>query len=77
MVSPCSTQSWTNSDADDLLYGHVLLLSLAPLNLLNPAEGREQNKHKTGGAQYVYSAVVVYIHPGQALLSIEEAMGFL
>ena len=46
-ASSHGTQSWTDSDAEDLLYSHAVLLSLVPLNLLDPAQGRQQNKQGT------------------------------
>ena len=63
MASSLDPQSWTNCDAEDLLYRHAVLLSLAQLNLLDPVTEREQDKQGTGLKQYIYSAVVVFIHP--------------
>ena len=77
MASSLGTQSWTDCDTKDLLYSHAVLLSLAPLNLLDPVEGREQNKQGTGPAQYVYSAMVVFVHPTQTLIPIMEGVNFL
>ena len=31
-ASPIGTQGWMDSDADDTLYAHTVLLSLSPLN---------------------------------------------
>ena len=76
-ASSLGAQSWTDCDAEDILYSNVVLLSLAPLNLLDPAEGREQNKQGTGSAQYVYSAVSMFVHPAQTLITISEAVNFL
>ena len=75
-ASPASAQYWTDSDGTDILYAHAVLLSLSPRNLLNPPEGREQGNHGGGPDQFVYSTVVVFIHPGQTLATIPEAVSF-
>ena len=54
----------------------IVLLSLLPWNLLNPPEGREQGNHGGRPDQFVFSAVVVFIHPGQSLATIPEAVSF-
>ena len=76
MASPAGTQYWTDSDATETLYTHVVLLSLSPQNLLNPLEGREQGNHGGRPEQFVYSTVVMFIHPGQTLATIPEAVSF-
>ena len=76
-ASSLGVQSWTDCDAKDLLYSHAVLLLLAPLNQLDPAEGREQDKQGTRLTQYMYSAMVVSIHPTQILIPITEAVNFL
>ena len=76
MASSLGAQYWMDSDADDILYSHAVLLSLAPLNLLDPVNGREQDKQVTGPKQYVYSTIVVFVHPGQMLVTILEAITF-
>ena len=76
MASPASPQYWTDSDATDTLYAHEVLLSLLPQNLLNPPEGREQGNHGGRPDQFVFSTVVVFIHPGQSLTTIPEAVSF-
>ena len=76
MASPVGAQSWMDSDATDTLYAHAVLLSLSPLNLLNPPKGREQGNHGSSPKQFVYSAVVVFIHPDQTLTTIPEAISF-
>ena len=47
-----------------------------PLNLLNAVEGREQGNYWNDPMLFVYSAVVVFIHPGQVLTTIANAVGF-
>ena len=76
MASPVGAQSWTDSDATDTLSAHVVLLSLSPLNLLNPMKGREQGNHGGRPKQFIYSAVVVFVNPSQTLATIPEAMSF-
>ena len=76
MASPIGAQSWTDSDTDDVLYGHAVLLLLSPLNLLDPARGKEQDRHGTRPRQYVYSAIVVFVHPDQTLVTIPETITF-
>ena len=76
MVSPSSSQWWTNSEDLDTLYAHAVLLSLTPLNLLDAAQGREQGNHGSDPKLFVYSAMVVFIHPGQILTTIQNAVSF-
>ena len=76
MVSPSSSQWWTNSEDLDTLYAHAVLLSLTPLNLLDAAQGREQGNHGSDPKLFAYSPVVVFVHPGQILTTIQNAMGF-
>ena len=54
----------------------MVLLSLTPLCILKAAEYHEQNDHGTDPGQFVYSVVVVFIHPAQVLSSIENAVDF-
>ena len=75
-VSPSSPQQWTDSEDPDTLYAHAVLFSLTPLNLLDAMEGREQGHYRDDPALFVYSAVVVFIHPGQVLSTIQNAVGF-
>ena len=75
-VSPSSPQRWTNSEDSDTLYAHVVLLSLMPLNLLNMVEGREQGNYGNDPKSFVYSTVVIFVHPGQVLTTIQNAIGF-
>ena len=76
MAFPTSPQYWTDSDATDTLYARAVLLSLSPQNLLNPPEGREQGNHGGRPDQLVFSAIVMFIHPGQSLTTISEAVSF-
>ena len=76
MASPSSPQWWTDSEDSDTLCAHVVLLSLTPLNLLNVVEGREQGNNGNDPKLFVYSTVVVFIHPGQVLTTIQNAIGF-
>ena len=69
-------QWWLGLESSDTLYAHVVLLSLTPLCILKAAECRKQEDHSTNPVQFVYSAVVVLIHPAQVLLSIENAVDF-
>ena len=75
-VSPSSRQQWTNSEDSDTLYTHAVLFSLTPLNLLNMVEGPEQGNYGDDPKLFVYSAVVVFVHPGQVLTTIQNAVGF-
>ena len=76
MASPCDTQCWTGCDDPDTLYAHAVLLSLTPLSPLDPPQGREQGNYGGSPKQFVYSAVVDYIHPSQVLSTIGNAIGF-
>ena len=76
MASPVGTQRWTGLSDPDTLYTQAVLLSLSPLNLLNPAEGREQDSHRGSPKQFVYSAVVVFVHLHQILSTVPEAVSF-
>ena len=69
-------QQWLGSEDPDTLYAHVVLLSLTPLCILKVAECCEQGNHGTDPVRFVYSAVVVFVHPAQVLLSIENAVDF-
>ena len=75
-VSPSSPQWWTDSEDSDTLYTHVLLFSLMPLNLLNAVEGQEQGNYGNDPKLFVYSTVVIFVHPGQVLTTIQNAIGF-
>ena len=75
-VSPSSPQQLTDSEDSNTLYAHVVLFSLTPLNLLNAVEGREQGNFGEDPALFVYSAVVVFVHPGQVLTTIQNTIGF-
>ena len=75
-VSPAGSQWWTGSDDLDTLYAHAVLLLLMLLNLLDPAQGREQGNYGGNPKQFVYSAVVIFVHPGQILTTIQNAVGF-
>ena len=75
-ASSAGSQRWTGSDDPDTLYPHVVLLSLTLLNLLNPPQGREQGNYGGSPKQFVYSAVVIFVHPSQILSTIQNAMGF-
>ena len=48
-----------------------------PLNLLNVVEGQEKGNYGDDPALFVYSAVVIFVHPGQVLTTIQNAVGFL
>ena len=75
-ASPSSPQQWTNSEDPDTLYAHAVLFSLMPLNLLNAVEGREQGNYGNDPKLFVYSTVVIFVHPGQVLTTIQNAVGF-
>ena len=69
-------QQWLGSEDSDTLYTHAVLLSLTPLCLLKAAECCEQGDHSTDPVRFMYSAVVVFVHPAQVLSSIENAVDF-
>ena len=75
-VSPSSPQWWTDLEDLDTLYAHAVLFSLTPLNLLNTVEGWEQGNHGNDPKLFMYSAVVIFVHPGQVLTTIQNAVGF-
>ena len=69
-------QQWLGSEDPNALYAHAVLLSLTPLCIPKVAEGHEQGDHGTDPAWFMYSAVVVLVHPAQVLSSIENAVDF-
>ena len=69
-------QWWLGSEDPDTLYAHAVLLSLTLLCILKVAECHEQGDHGTDLVQFVYSVVVVFVHPAQVLSSIENAVDF-
>ena len=69
-------QWWLGSEDSDTLYAHAVLLSLTPLCLLKAAECCKQGNHGTDPVRFMYSAVVVFVHPAQVLSSIENAVDF-
>ena len=69
-------QWWLGSEDPDTLYAHVVLLSLMPLCILKVAECREQGDHGADPVRFMYSVVVVFVHPAQVLSSIENAVDF-
>ena len=69
-------QRWLGSEDPNTLYANAVLLSLTPLCILKVAECREQGDHGTDPVRFVYSAVVVFVHPAQVLSSIENAVDF-
>ena len=69
-------QQWLGSEDPDTLYAHAVLLSLTPLCILKAAECHEQGDHGANPVRFVYSAVVVFVHPAQVLSSIENAVDF-
>ena len=75
-ASPSSSQQWTDSEDSDTLYAHAVLFSLMPLNLLDVVEGREQGNYRNDPKLFMYSTVVVFVHPGQVLTTIQNAVGF-
>ena len=75
-ASPSSSQWWTDSEDLDTLYAHAVLLSLALLNLLHAAEGREQGNYGSDPKLFMYSTVVIFVHPSQVLTTIQNAVGF-
>ena len=58
------------------LPARVMLFSLMPLNLLDTVEGQEQGNYGNDSKLFMYSAVVVFVHPGQVLTTIQNAVGF-
>ena len=54
----------------------MVLLFLMSLCILKAAECHEQGNHGADPVQFVYSAVVVFVHPAQVLSSIENAVDF-
>ena len=76
-ASPAANpQWWLGSEDPDTLYTHAVLLSLTPLCILKVAECHKQGDHSTNPVQFMYSAVVVFVHPAQVLSSIENAVDF-
>ena len=75
-ASPSSRQCWTDSADSDTLYAHAVLFTLTLLNLLNAVGGREQGNYGNDPKFFVYSAVVIFVHPGQVLTTIQNAVGF-
>ena len=69
-------QGWLVSEDPDILYAHAVLLSLTLLCILKVAESHEQDNHSTDPARFVYSAMVVLVHPAQVLSTIENAVDF-
>ena len=69
-------QGWLGLEDPDTLYAHAVLLSLTLLCILKAAECCEQGNHSTDPVQFVYSVVVVFVHPAQVLSSIENAVDF-
>ena len=69
-------QWWLGSEDPDTLYPHAVLLSLTPLCILKAAECHEQGDHCANPVRFMYSAVVVFVHPAQVLSSIENAVDF-
>ena len=76
MAPPMGSQWWTGSDDPDTLYAHGVLLLLMPLNLLDPAQGREQGNYGSSPKQFMSSTVVIFVHPSQVLTTIQNAIGF-
>ena len=76
MASPSSSQQWTDSEDSDTLYAHAVLFSLMPLNLLDAAQGRKQGNYGNDPKWFVYSAMVIFVHPGQVLTTVQNAVGF-
>ena len=73
-VSPSVPQAFGRSDATPLVAYHALMLSLAPFDRVNPATGEVSPDIYE---KKVFSAIVVFVHPSQKLLSIEEAVDVL
>ena len=76
MASPSSSQQWTDSEDLDTLYTHAVLFSLTPLNLLDAVEGREQGNYGNDPKLFMYSAIVIFVHPGQVSTTIQNTIGF-
>ena len=76
MASPSSSQQWTDSEGLDTLYAHAVLLSLMLLNLLDAAEGKEQGNYGSDPKLFMYSTVVIFVHPSQVLTTVQNAVGF-
>ena len=76
MMSPSSSQQWTDSEDSDILYAHAVLFLLMPLNLLDAVEGQEQGNYGNDPKLFMYSAIVVFVHPGQVLTTVQNAIGF-
>ena len=76
MASPSSSQWWTDSEDSDTLYAHAVLFSLMLLNLLDMAQGREQGNYRNDSKWFVYSTVVIFVHPSQVLTTVQNAVGF-
>ena len=47
-----------------------------PLNLLDAVEGREEGNYGNDPKLFMYSAVVVFVHPGQVLTTVQNTVGF-
>ena len=69
-------QQWLGLEDPDTLYVHAVLLSLTPLSIVKAAECRKQGDHGANPVRFVYSELVVFIHPAQVLSSIENAVDF-
>ena len=69
-------QWWVGLEDPDTLYAHAVLLSLMLLCILKVAECCKQGDHSTDPVRFVYSAVVVFVHPAQVLSSIENTVDF-
>ena len=75
-ASPSSPQWWTDLEDLDTLYAHAALFSLTPLNLLNAVEGQEQRNYGNDPKLFMHSTVVLFVHPGQVLTTIQNAVDF-
>ena len=75
-ASPSSSQWLTDSEDSDTLYTHAVLFSLMALNLLDTAQGREQGNYGNDPKRFVYSAVVIFVHPGQVLTTVQNTISF-
>ena len=73
-VSHDVPQAYGCRDATLLATYHTLMLSLAPLDQVNPATGEVSPDIDE---KEVFSAVVVFVHPSKKLSSIEEAVNML
>ena len=76
MASSTSPQWWTGSDDSDTPYTHAVLLSLTPLDLLDLPQGREQGNYRGSPKHFMYSMVIIFVHPGQVLTTVQNAVGF-